>query len=118
MATTSTRTRVPTPSSIPTRTVSKTRNKPRAQLASKTPGHRAGRFRLAQLVRHDGALRRTRVATHSPLAPPWMNAMNWLFQGVVERLVRIGNLTITDPDATEHTSGDGTGEPLAIGLRT
>jgi cyclopropane-fatty-acyl-phospholipid synthase len=47
-----------------------------------------------------------------------MNAMNWLFQGVVERLVRIGNLTITDPDGTEHTFGDGTGEPLAIVLRT
>ncbi|HRP79305.1 MAG TPA: cyclopropane-fatty-acyl-phospholipid synthase family protein [Aquamicrobium sp.] len=44
--------------------------------------------------------------------------MNWLFQGVVERLVRIGNLTITDPDGTEHTFGDGTGEPLAIVLRT
>ena len=44
--------------------------------------------------------------------------MNWLFQGVVERLVRIGNLTITDPDGAAHTFGDGTGEPLGIILRT
>ncbi|MCO5145875.1 MAG: cyclopropane-fatty-acyl-phospholipid synthase family protein [Aquamicrobium sp.] len=44
--------------------------------------------------------------------------MNRLLQGVVERLVRIGNLTITDPDGTVHVFGDGTGEPIGILLRT
>ena len=44
--------------------------------------------------------------------------MNRLLQGVVGRLVRTGNLTITDPDGTEHVFGDGTGEPIGIVLRT
>jgi len=44
--------------------------------------------------------------------------MNRLLQGVVERLVRVGNLTITDPDGTAHVFGDGTGEPIGIALRT
>lgn len=43
-----------------------------------------------------------------------MIAMNRLLQGVVERLVRIGNLTITDPDGTAHVFGDGTGEPVDL----
>ena len=44
--------------------------------------------------------------------------MNRLLQGVVGRLVRTGNLTITDPDGTAHVFGDGTGEPIGIVLRT
>ena len=44
--------------------------------------------------------------------------MNRLFQGVVERLVQTGDLTITDPDGTRHVFGDGTGEPVGIILRT
>jgi cyclopropane-fatty-acyl-phospholipid synthase len=44
--------------------------------------------------------------------------MNRLLQGVVERLVRTGNLTITYPDGSTHLFGDGTGEPIGIILRT
>ena len=44
--------------------------------------------------------------------------MNRLFQGVVERLVQTGDLTITDPDGTRHVFGDGTGQPVGIILRS
>lgn len=44
--------------------------------------------------------------------------MNRLLLGVVGRLVRTGNLTITDPDGTRHVFGDGAGEPVGIILRT
>ena len=44
--------------------------------------------------------------------------MNRLLQGVVERLVRTGNLTITYPDGSTHIFGDGTGEPIGVILRT
>ena len=44
--------------------------------------------------------------------------MNKLLLGVVSQLVRTGSLTITDPDGTRHTFGDGTGEEIGIILRT
>ncbi len=44
--------------------------------------------------------------------------MNKLLQGVVERLVRIGKLTITYPDGSAQIFGDGTGDPVGILLRT
>lgn len=44
--------------------------------------------------------------------------MNKLLLGVVSQLVRTGSLTITDPDGTRHSFGDGTGEEIGIILRT
>jgi cyclopropane-fatty-acyl-phospholipid synthase len=46
------------------------------------------------------------------------NAMNRLLQVVVGRLVRVGNLVITDPDGTVDTFGDGSGPPVHVVLRT
>ncbi|TYR32806.1 class I SAM-dependent methyltransferase [Mesorhizobium microcysteis] len=44
--------------------------------------------------------------------------MNRLLQGIVERLVRSGNLTVTDPDGTVDTFGDGSGPPVHVLLKT
>ncbi|WP_157015193.1 SAM-dependent methyltransferase [Mesorhizobium xinjiangense] len=44
--------------------------------------------------------------------------MNVLLRNVIERLVRTGNLTVTDPDGNEHRFGDGTGEHVHAVLRT
>lgn len=44
--------------------------------------------------------------------------MNRLLQGVVGRLVRTGNLTVTDPDGVSDRFGDGTGTPVHVVLHT
>lgn len=44
--------------------------------------------------------------------------MNRLLQGVVGRLVRTGNLIVTDPDGTVDTFGDGSGSPVHVILKT
>src|SRR5690606_39171989 len=44
--------------------------------------------------------------------------MNRLLQGVVGRLVRTGNLTVTDPDGTVDTFGDGSGEAVHVVINT
>jgi len=44
--------------------------------------------------------------------------MNRLLQGIVGRLVRTGNLTITDPDGVTDAFGDGTGAPVHVVLHT
>ena len=44
--------------------------------------------------------------------------MNKLLHGVVERLVRTGNMTITYPDGSTQIFGDGSGEPIGIALRS
>ncbi|MET0599521.1 MAG: cyclopropane-fatty-acyl-phospholipid synthase family protein [Mesorhizobium sp.] len=44
--------------------------------------------------------------------------MNLLLQRVVERLVRIGNLTVTGPDGRTHRFGDGHGAPVHVVVRT
>ncbi|MEO3998681.1 cyclopropane-fatty-acyl-phospholipid synthase family protein [Mesorhizobium sp. CAU 1732] len=44
--------------------------------------------------------------------------MNRLLQGVVGRLVRTGNLQITDPDGIVAVFGDGSGPPVHVRLRT
>ena len=44
--------------------------------------------------------------------------MNRLLQGVVGRLVRTGDLTVTDPDGVSDRFGDGTGTPVHVVLHT
>ncbi|TKT81344.1 cyclopropane-fatty-acyl-phospholipid synthase family protein [Aquamicrobium sp. LC103] len=44
--------------------------------------------------------------------------MNRLLQGVVGRLVRTGNLTVTDPDGIVDVFGDGTGTPVHVVIKT
>lgn len=44
--------------------------------------------------------------------------MNKLLQGVVGRLVRTGNLTVTDPDGTVETFGDGSGAPVHVVVKS
>ncbi|MEI5677460.1 MULTISPECIES: cyclopropane-fatty-acyl-phospholipid synthase family protein [unclassified Mesorhizobium] len=44
--------------------------------------------------------------------------MNILLQRVIERLVRTGNLTVTGPNGSTHTFGDGTGEPVHVVINT
>jgi cyclopropane-fatty-acyl-phospholipid synthase len=46
------------------------------------------------------------------------NGMNRLLQSVVARLVRTGNLTVTDPDGAVDRFGDGSGDHVHIVLRT
>src|SRR5690606_19592400 len=44
--------------------------------------------------------------------------MNKLLQGVVGRLVRTGNLTVTDPDGAVETFGDGSGAPVHVVVKS
>ena len=44
--------------------------------------------------------------------------MNILLQRIIERLVRVGNLTVTGADGTSRTFGDGGGEPIHVIFRT
>jgi cyclopropane-fatty-acyl-phospholipid synthase len=44
--------------------------------------------------------------------------MNKLLQGVVGRLVRTGNLTVTDPDGTVETFGDGSGALVHVVVKS
>lgn len=44
--------------------------------------------------------------------------MNRLLQGIVERLVRSGNLTVTDPDGAADRFGDGSGPPVHVVVHT
>lgn len=44
--------------------------------------------------------------------------MNKLLQGVVGRLVRTGNLTVTDPDGTVETFGDGSGAVVHVVVKS
>jgi cyclopropane-fatty-acyl-phospholipid synthase len=44
--------------------------------------------------------------------------MNILLKRVVDRVVRSGNLKITDPNGVTHTFGDGTGQPVHIHIKT
>ena len=44
--------------------------------------------------------------------------MNRLLQGVVGRLVRTGNLTVTDPDGTVDIFGDGSGDAVHVVIHT
>lgn len=44
--------------------------------------------------------------------------MNVFLRTVVERLVRTGNLTVTGPDGTSHSFGDGSGDPVHIVIKT
>ena len=44
--------------------------------------------------------------------------MNTLLQGVVERLVRTGNLKVTAPDGTVETFGDGSGASVHVVVKS
>lgn len=44
--------------------------------------------------------------------------MNRVLQGIVGRLIRTGNLTVTDPDGTADKFGDGNGPPVHVVLNT
>jgi cyclopropane-fatty-acyl-phospholipid synthase len=44
--------------------------------------------------------------------------MNRVLRNIVERLVRSGSLTITDPAGKTHRFGDGTGKPCHIAIRS
>ncbi|TWG67614.1 cyclopropane-fatty-acyl-phospholipid synthase family protein [Aminobacter sp. J44] len=44
--------------------------------------------------------------------------MNRLLHGVVERLVRTGNLSLTYPDGTTEHFGDGTGQRIHVAIKT
>ena len=44
--------------------------------------------------------------------------MNILLQRIIERLVRTGNLTVTGPNGSSHTFGDGSGEPVHVVINT
>lgn len=44
--------------------------------------------------------------------------MNIFLRRVVERLVKVGNLTITGPNGTTHGFGDGSGDPVHVIIRT
>src|SRR5690606_5472437 len=44
--------------------------------------------------------------------------MNRVLQGIVGRLIRTGNLTVTDPDGTADKFGDGNGPPVHVVLKT
>ena len=44
--------------------------------------------------------------------------MNILLKRIVDRVVRVGNLRITDPSGTTHSFGDGTGQPVHVHIKT
>jgi cyclopropane-fatty-acyl-phospholipid synthase len=44
--------------------------------------------------------------------------MNMMLKRILERLVRKGNLRVTDPKGTISTFGDGTGDPVHIHIKT
>ena len=44
--------------------------------------------------------------------------MNILLKRIVDRVVRVGNLRMTDPNGTTHTFGDGTGQPVHVHIKT
>ena len=44
--------------------------------------------------------------------------MNRLLQGIVERLVRLGDLIVTDPDGQVDRFGDGSGDPVHVVIHT
>ncbi|MCV3240162.1 SAM-dependent methyltransferase [Mesorhizobium sp. ZC-5] len=44
--------------------------------------------------------------------------MNVFLRTVVDRLVRTGNLTVTGPDGTSHSFGDGSGDPVHLVIKT
>ncbi|MBW8907718.1 MAG: class I SAM-dependent methyltransferase, partial [Mesorhizobium sp.] len=44
--------------------------------------------------------------------------MNILLNHVLERLVHVGNLTVTGPKGSTHKFGDGSGEPVHIHIKT
>ncbi len=44
--------------------------------------------------------------------------MNVFLRTVVDRLVRTGNLTVTGPDGTSHSFGDGSGDAVHLVIRT
>jgi cyclopropane-fatty-acyl-phospholipid synthase len=44
--------------------------------------------------------------------------MNILLKRVVDRVVRVGNLKMTDPNGVTHSFGDGTGQPVHVHIKT
>ena len=44
--------------------------------------------------------------------------MNILLKRIIDRVVRVGNLRITDPNGTTHSFGDGTGQPVHVHIKT
>jgi cyclopropane-fatty-acyl-phospholipid synthase len=55
---------------------------------------------------------------YSGVPPIQADAVNRLLQSIVERLVRIGNLSVTDPDGATDNFGDGSGCHVHVVINT